>query len=300
MVLKEKQLLYLLSLCILSLFGGLVYYALPDSNPKVKKTNDTVLVATASIYPTIENTLNKQVKFSMEMGEIERVKFKEQLFDVYTLDTQEADLNFHFKGSKAGFEDKIIGNFWSLRKYLDSCCQKKPIFITNGGIFKVNREPLGLYVEKGKTLFPLNLKKGAGNFFMQPNAVFYINTHKKAGIVESSAFAQVKDTLDYALQSGPMLVSKGVINSNFGINSTNKYIRSGVGVIDETHLVFIISNQPVNFYDFATLFRDKYTCQNALYLDGAISEMYASKLRRYQYGKEGMEYSVLISVSVDK
>lgn len=297
---KGKHLLYLASFCILSLFGGLIYYALPEKKQEVKNPKDTVLVATASFYPKIENTSKKLMKFSLEMGEIERVEFKNQLFDAYTVNTQEADLAFHFKGKKAGLEDGIIGNFWSLRKYLDSCCQKKPVFITNGGIFKVNREPLGLYIEKGKKIFPLNLKKGAGNFFMQPNAVFYINNHQKAAIVESSAFANLKDTLNYALQSGPMLLNQGEINSHFGINSKNKYIRSGVGVIDENQLVFIISNQPVNFYDFASLFKDKYTCQNALYLDGAISEMYASKLRRYEYGKEGMKYSVLISVSVPK
>ena len=297
---KEKHLLYLASFCVLALCGGLIYYALPSIPQKDNSSKDTVSVATASFYPKAENITKKQVRFELEMGEIERVDFKNQLFDAYTVDTQEADLAFHFKGDKVGFEDKIIGNFWSLRKYLDSCCQKKPIFITNGGIFKVNREPVGLYIENGKTVFPLNLEKGEGNFYMQPNAVFYMNKHKNAAIVESSAFVNVKDTITYALQSGPMLVNEGKINAHFGVNSTNKYVRSGVGIIDETHLVFIISNQPVNFYDFASLFKDKYKCQNALYLDGAISEMYASKLRRYEYGSDGMDYSVLISVSVDK
>ena len=35
-----------------------------------------------------------------------------------------------------------------------------------------------------------------------------------------------------------------------------------------------INSQNTNFFDFASIFMDIFSCKNALYLDGAISEMY--------------------------
>jgi uncharacterized protein YigE (DUF2233 family) len=75
-----------------------------------------------------------------------------------------------------------------------------------------------------------------------------------------------------------MLVTKGKIHPRFASASANKTIRSGVWIIDEDKIVFIISGQPVNFYDFATLFKEKFGCRNALYLDCAISKMYLHEL----------------------
>ena len=46
-----------------------------------------------------------------------------------------------------------------------------------------------------------------------------------------------------------------------------------MGRVDAQHLVFAISQQPINFYDFAQLFRDQLGCQDALYLDGSISSI---------------------------
>jgi uncharacterized protein YigE (DUF2233 family) len=46
--------------------------------------------------------------------------------------------------------------------------------------------------------------------------------------------------------------------------------------------VIVISNTPVNLYDFAILFRDYLTCDNALYLDGVISKVYVPKLNRVE------------------
>ena len=55
----------------------------------------------------------------------------------------------------------------------------------------------------------------------------------------------------WATQSGPMLLINGAINPEFQENSANLKIRSGVGIIDDRNVVFVISNEPINFYDFA-------------------------------------------------
>jgi uncharacterized protein YigE (DUF2233 family) len=48
--------------------------------------------------------------------------------------------------------------------------------------------------------------------------------------------------------------------------------------------VFAISNDPVNFYAFARLFRDALKLPNALYFDGKISRLYAPELGRDDIG----------------
>jgi uncharacterized protein YigE (DUF2233 family) len=49
---------------------------------------------------------------------------------------------------------------------------------------------------------------------------------------------------------------------------------------DDHTLVFVISNGPVTFYEFAVLFRDGLACDNALFLDGSISALYSQELGR--------------------
>jgi uncharacterized protein YigE (DUF2233 family) len=71
-----------------------------------------------------------------------------------------------------------------------------------------------------------------------------------------------------------MLVIDGVLHPRFNRDSTNRRIRSGVGVRSPDRVVFAISREPVTFFEFATLFRERLECPNALYLDGEISRFY--------------------------
>ena len=48
--------------------------------------------------------------------------------------------------------------------------------------------------------------------------------------------------------------------------------------------VFLISNEPVNFHHFASVFLDHLAINNALYLDGNISRLYSPKLNRLDFG----------------
>ena len=43
---------------------------------------------------------------------------------------------------------------------------------------------------------------------------------------------------------------------------------------------FVISNQAVNFYEFAQYFRDELACTDALYFDGSISSLWAPSMGR--------------------
>ena len=53
-------------------------------------------------------------------------------------------------------------------------------------------------------------------------------------------------------------------------------------VRNNLHIVFAISNNKVNLYDFSMLFKEKLNCKNALYLDGYVSRAYIPQLGREQ------------------
>jgi len=44
-----------------------------------------------------------------------------------------------------------------------------------------------------------------------------------------------------------------------------------------------MSEVPVNFYEFATFFRDQLHCPDVLFLDGTISSIYAPELKRNDF-----------------
>ncbi|MBZ9752020.1 phosphodiester glycosidase family protein [Deinococcus sp. HMF7604] len=144
------------------------------------------------------------------------------------------------------------------------------LFATNSGIYAPGLKPLGLHIEKGQTLTPLNRAQQGGNFALVPNGVFWLKG-EQAGVTETRAFEAARLTPDFATQSGPLLVQKGVVHPQFRAASTSFKLRSGVGVCQGGAVKFALSSTPVNFYSFATFFRDTLSCPDALYLDGSIS-----------------------------
>jgi uncharacterized protein YigE (DUF2233 family) len=124
-----------------------------------------------------------------------------------------------------------------------------------------------------------NTKAGPGNFHMRPNGVFYI-VGETAGVLDTGSFLTKRQAVDFATQSGPMLVVNGRLHPVFGRSRSRKY-RSGVGLRDEHTLAFAISEAEVTFSEFASLFRDRLKCNNALFLDGgSVPSLYAPELRR--------------------
>lgn len=156
---------------------------------------------------------------------------------------------------------------------------RKLIFAMNAGMFHPGFEAVGLYVSKGKTLSPLNTADAPGNFFLKPNGVFAI-TSKGARVVETSLFPKIADPVRLATQSGPLLVQAGKLHPAFNAGSSSRLIRNGVGVPSADQAIFAISDEPVNFYEFATFFRDTLHCPDALFLDGSISSLLALPLKR--------------------
>ncbi|HBS32708.1 MAG TPA: hypothetical protein DEA40_13365, partial [Parvularcula sp.] len=88
------------------------------------------------------------------------------------------------------------------------------------------------------------------------------------------------DVIAFATQSGPMLVIGGAIHPKFLPEGTSRKRRNGVGVRADGTLVFAISDTPVTFHEFASYFRDALNCPDALYLDGAISRIFAPEIGR--------------------
>lgn len=142
----------------------------------------------------------------------ETVSFSGCEFEVVTVDPTQTDLNLFWRQS----DGSRFANFRTLRNALAKT-DRRLIFATNAGIFDPSFTPVGLCVENGRELVPLNLKSGTGNFYMKPNGVFYL---------------------------------------------------------DSDRVIFAISREPVAFYNFAALSRDRLACPDALYLDGVISRFY--------------------------
>lgn len=146
---------------------------------------------------------------------------------------------------------------------------------TNAGIFTPELVPGGLLVSDGEELVGLNLADGGGNFHLKPNAVFAILESGTATVVDSVAYDPAG--VVHATQSGPALLLDGQVHPEFREGSTNLAVRSGVGVSPEGDVVYLaISTGLTNLWDFATLFRDQLEVEDALYLDGQISDLWVT------------------------
>lgn len=153
------------------------------------------------------------------------------------------------------------------------------LFAMNAGMFDPAYRPVGLYVENGRELVRANTRPGPGNFHMRPNGIFY-TAGETAGVLDTASFLTKRPAVDFATQSGPMLVINGRLHPLFARSSSRKF-RSGVGLRDEHTLAFAVSEAEVTFGEFARLFRDRLKCDNALFLDGgSVPSLYAPALRR--------------------
>lgn len=186
----------------------------------------------------------------------------------HMVDLSKDELHFYLKDDNG----TIFKRFENLNRYL-AHKNKELLFAMNGGMYMENSMPLGLYVENGKVIRKTNRVKNAyGNFYMQPNGVFFITKKGNAYVKESRKF-HFKSYVNYATQSGPMLLIDGKMHPKFRKGSINVHIRNGVGILPDGKILFAISNELINFYDFATFFKNN-GCKNALYFDGFVSRMY--------------------------
>jgi uncharacterized protein YigE (DUF2233 family) len=166
-------------------------------------------------------------------------------------------------------------------------------------MYNNNYSPQGLLITNGKAtgLLDSATTKKDGNFYLYPNGVFVADGADGYQVLETKEYMQAwlhkKKIPAFATQSGPMLVHNGQVHAGFTPGSTNLNIRSGAGVASKEKVVFIISEQAVNFYDMALLYRYVFNCPNALYLDGAISKMYVEGDKDIPGGDFGPMIAVL-------
>lgn len=204
----------------------------------------------------------------------ERVQFLDKDFVCYWVDWRTDHLGLYWKDKN----DKPLATFSRLREHVRPAELK---FAINAGIFSRDLTPLGLHVEGGRPLRPLNLKTlegGQFNFYLKPNGVFFLDPAAGPRVVVSEEFERQAPQVRLACQSGPVLLTNGVFHPAFRPASTNFHYRSGVGVNRRGEAVFVLSLHRLRFYDFARLFKEKLECDEALYLDGEICAVYLPEL----------------------
>jgi uncharacterized protein YigE (DUF2233 family) len=194
-------------------------------------------------------------------------KSGDERFITYIVDINQQDLRFYWKDEKS----QPIGSLLNLKNLLEQKKQKL-VFAMNGGMYKPNNIPQGLFIHEQTVLSSLDTNNGSGNFYLKPNGVFYISQSSIPVVCKTSDFTN-NGEIKYATQSGPMLIIDGQIHPAFKQGSVNLNIRNGVGILPDNKVIFAMSKKEVNFYDFADYFK-KMGCRNALYLDGFVSRTY--------------------------
>jgi uncharacterized protein YigE (DUF2233 family) len=168
------------------------------------------------------------------------------------------------------------------------------LFAMNGGMYLKDGSPQGLYIENEKELKTLDTISNAyGNFYLQPNGVFYL-IEKNGVVCTTGTYLKTKPKPKFATQSGPMLVINNQIHPVFQEDSENVHIRNGVGIDRLGNVVFAISNEKVNLFDFAMFFKEKLHCGYALYLDGFVSKAFIPQLKREELNGN---FGVIIGVA---
>ena len=188
--------------------------------------------------------------------------------------------NMHYNGSKYDVlilkVDSVVCNRFQVYDNASKLNEfdlfnsfSKSVFMINAGSVDTSCNLLGLYVNSGVKINDINTSNSSsGNFYLKPNG--FIAFNQQEAVIKNSDDYNAADNYTTAVQNGPMLIVNNTINSKFVETSKNKFQRVGVGIYQyngSSYLVFAKSLLPVNFYQFATLFSEKYKCENALCLE---------------------------------
>lgn len=206
-----------------------------------------------------------------------RQRFEEKSYVICQVNPEMHDISL-FLNDPHGEPFKYFRN---VEKFLHSH-GKRIAFAVNGGMYHKDYSAVGLYIENGNMLHNISTRDGPGNFHMKPNGIFFI-ANKKAGVMDTDSYLKNAIKPELATQSGPMLVVRNKIHPRFIPNSPYREYRNGVGVREDGTVLFVNSEERVNFEELARFFRDDLKTPNALFLDGSISSLYAPELKRYDW-----------------
>lgn len=203
------------------------------------------------------------VELRAQYIELNDFNYKAGIYDIFIIKPDSVFLN----------RFSIIRNTnWAPETKLSDSLNKHGLFfMMNAGIVDSTCTPLGLFISNGIEIRPINRDSGPGNFYLKPNGFFAVG--KDSVSIASSEKYQGKKDFTWAIQSGPLLLDNYKINSTLNPGSKNKNLRCGVGSFVNTkgrYLVFINSKVPVSFYEFASVFAEKYKCDNALTLESGM------------------------------
>ncbi|GAB3959457.1 hypothetical protein GCM10028805_55610 [Spirosoma harenae] len=239
-----------------------------------KKGNATVK-KDSLVKPRDTTTVYREsiAEFSEPRGKYQlfrQIIFRDKIYFAYEVDPHKYKIEL-FNKTKNG---KSVYNFSAIEREKKG----KLLFAMNGGMYEPNLSPVGLFISEGVAAKDINLsKQPSDNFHLLPNGIFGIDSSDNAFIHPSEEYKGNKN-IRLATQSGPMLVINNTYHPAFIKGSANLNIRNGVGINDKGKVIFILSSDRVNFFEFAELFKEELHCKNALYLDGAISQIYVPSL----------------------
>lgn len=147
-------------------------------------------------------------------------------------------------------------------------------FAVNAGMYDEGGQPVGYYVENSDRLQPLSRADGPGNFHLKPNGVFFGSDGEWQVLDSDKFYHTVSDRPQFGTQSGPMLVVDGELHPEIAPDGESLKIRNAVGVDRSGRTHFVISEAPVSFGKLARYYRDVLGTQQALFLDGSVSQLW--------------------------
>lgn len=227
-----------------------------------------------------------------------KIKFLGSSFRLFIINADSHVVKIHVGANK-----KLMPLEYTWNKLVSE--KANPLMVTNAGMYNPDGLPVGLYIANSKVVKPLDENKSPiqDNFHLYPNGVFFTDSLNRFYVEQTTQFAQKKEkekkAIQFATQSGPMLIINDNIHPSFNFRSQNVNIRNGIGVMSGSKnqkAIAVISDNEVTFYQFALLFKYVLNCNNALYLDGAISKMYSNANSR-KMGDLGGNLGPVLSVS---
>ena len=204
----------------------------------------------------------------------------------YSVDPKTQDLRLYSKNDNG----EVLKSIQNLKSYVEGK-NLTLTFAMNGGMFNEQLDPVGLFIQEGKTIKNINKSNCNENFCWKPNGVFYITNDNIPVVCQTDEFIN-NGKIKYATQSGPMLVIDNKIHLGFE-KSTSLFIRNGVGILPDNKVVFAMSKKGITFYDFAKYFQSL-GCKNALYFDGSVSRLY---LPEKKWTQTDGNFGVMIGVT---